>query len=110
MISFTIHLILHLNGMAFYCDASFALKVHVVKHLSFRHLNGLCAFQKAVGQSALAMVNVCDNAKIAYMIHCASSVLVENREVELLFYEKFLFFLRISLQLQNLQHVLSPFR
>ena len=94
----------------FYCDASFALKVHVVKHLSFRHLNGLCAFQKAVGQSALAMVNVCDNAKIAYMIHCASSVLVENREVKLLFYEKFLFFLRISLQLQNLQHVLSPFR
>ena len=61
--------ILHLDGVALNRDAALALQVHVVQHLPFRHLNGLCIFQQTVGQRRLAVVNMCNDAEVSYMIH-----------------------------------------
>ena len=64
-----IKLILHLDGMTFYRDASLLLEVHVVKHLAFSYLNRVSTFQKTVGNGALTMVDVSNDAEITYMLH-----------------------------------------
>ena len=61
--------ILHLDGVALDGDAALALQVHVVQHLSFRHLDGLGELQQTVGQRRLAVVDMCYDAEISYMVH-----------------------------------------
>jgi hypothetical protein len=50
-------------------DAALSLQVHVVQHLSFRHLDGLGKLQQTVSQRRLAVVNMCYDAEIPYMVH-----------------------------------------
>ena len=65
----SVQFILHLYGVALDGDATFALQVHVVQHLSFGHLYGVGIFQQAVCQGGLAVVDVGDNAKVADILH-----------------------------------------
>ena len=71
---FAIMTVIHLDGVAFDCDAALALKVHIVEHLVlqvFAH-HCFCMFKQSVGKRTLAVVNVRYNAKIPYMIHLSS--------------------------------------
>ena len=43
-------LILHLDGMTLNGNTALALKIHIVKHLSLRNLNGVGTFQQTVCQ------------------------------------------------------------
>ena len=43
-------LILHLYSVALNGNATFALQIHVVEHLTFSHLNGLRILQQTVGE------------------------------------------------------------
>ena len=68
-------LIGHLDGVALDGDASFPLQIHAVEHLclqvfSFYRFGKL---QQSVGKGALAMVNVGNDAKVAYLIHLSFS-------------------------------------
>ena len=49
-IFFTVAGVFHLYRMTLDCDTSFFLKVHIVEHLPFGHLDSLCIFQKSVGK------------------------------------------------------------
>ena len=42
--------ILHLDSVALNRYTTFTLQIHVVKHLTLRHLDGLGVFQQTVGQ------------------------------------------------------------
>jgi hypothetical protein len=55
--------------MALNGNAAFALQVHVVKHLSLSHLDGLGALEESVGKRRFAVVNMCDNTEIPNMFH-----------------------------------------
>ena len=55
--------------MTFDCDASLALQIHVVEHLTFGYLNRFRVLQQTVGQRRLAMINMGNNAKIPYILH-----------------------------------------
>ena len=64
-------LVIHLDGMALDGDATLFLQVHVVEHLVFHlaHVHRSGEFQHAVGQGALAVIYMCNNTKITYLIH-----------------------------------------
>ena len=68
-IFFTLVHILHLDGVALNRNAALTLQLHVVKHLSLRHLDGLGELQQTVGQRRLPMVDMCNDAEISYMLH-----------------------------------------
>ena len=70
-ILFAVQLEIHLNGVAFYSYAALALQVHVVQHLRLHILggDGVGKFQKTVGKGTLAVVNMCYNAEVAYILH-----------------------------------------
>ena len=68
-IFFAVELIFHLYGVAFDGDAPFAFQVHVVEHLALGHLYGARTFQQAVGQRALSVVNVGNDAEVADIFH-----------------------------------------
>ena len=64
-------LVYHLNGMALYRDAFLPLKVHIIQHL-IGHISGTkgaCGLYEPVGKSALAVVDVRYDAKIANTSH-----------------------------------------
>ena len=65
----TFVVIFHLNGMALDGDASLLLKIHIVEHLSLNDLDGIGIFQKPVGKCRLAVVDVCYDAKVSYILH-----------------------------------------
>jgi len=63
--------ILHLNGVALDRDAALAFEVHIVERLIL-HIalaDGMGVLQQAVSQGAFSVVNVSDDAKIAYVLH-----------------------------------------
>lgn len=62
--------VLHLDGMALDGDAFFAFEVHVVEGLLLELAlgDGAGLFQQAIRQRALAVVDVCDDAKIAKLL------------------------------------------
>ena len=62
---------IHLDGVALDRDAAFPLQVHVVEHLVLHVLAGDGAgdLQQPVGQGALTMVDMGDNAEIADVLH-----------------------------------------
>ena len=68
-------LVLHLNCMTFDGNTPLPFQVHVVQgligHIPFR--NGVGKLQQTVGQGAFPMVDVCDDAKIADVLHVARS-------------------------------------
>ena len=67
----TILTVIHLNGVGFDGDASFALEVHVVEHLRL-HIFGchsVGVFQQAVGQRGFTMVDMGDDAEVSYILH-----------------------------------------
>ena len=63
--------VLHLDGVALDCDAFFLFEVHVVKnlvlHVSCRQ--GLGELKKTVGQGALAVIDMCDDAEVSDVFH-----------------------------------------
>jgi hypothetical protein len=61
--------IFHLDGVTFNGYTSFTLQVHIIEHLTFGYLNGLGCFQQTVGQCRLTVVDVCNNAKVPYLLH-----------------------------------------
>ena len=63
--------ILHLYGMTFNRDATLTLQLHVVKHLRLQVFLGYSAgvFEQTVGQSALAVVDMCNDTKVSYIFH-----------------------------------------
>ncbi len=63
--------IVHLDSVALDCDALFFLQIHIIKDLIF-HLSfsqGAGQFQKTVGQSTLAVIDVSDDTEIPYVLH-----------------------------------------
>ena len=67
--------IVHLDGVALDGDAPLALQVHVVEHLRLHILanNSLGVLQQAVGQRALAVVDMRHDAEIANIFHASDS-------------------------------------
>ena len=68
---FSIFGIIHLNGMAFYRNPFFTLQVHTIQHLR-HHLSvsqGFSLLQHTVSKCTFAVVDMCNNAKIANVIH-----------------------------------------
>ena len=66
-----LRLVFHAHRLRFDGDAALALEFHRIQHL-IHHLallENAGALQQAVGQRALAVVDVRDNAEIANMIH-----------------------------------------
>ena len=61
--------IFHLDSMALDSDPSFLLQIHIIKHLPGSNLNGMCKLQQTVSQSRLTVVNMSNNAKVAYILH-----------------------------------------
>ena len=78
-IGLTIAHIFHLYGVALDGDAALALQVHVIEHLSLGDLNGVGALKQTVGQGALAMVDVSDDAEVANLVHGRKDS--ENRRI-----------------------------
>ena len=66
---FAVECVIHLDCMALDGDATFLFKVHIVEHLSLRNLNRLGTFEQTVSQGTFTVVNMGDNAEIAYVIH-----------------------------------------
>ena len=63
--------ILHLNGVALDRDAALAFQVHIIERLVL-HIalaDGVGVLQQAIGKGAFSVVNVCDNAEVAYVFH-----------------------------------------
>lgn len=63
--------VLHLDGVGLDRNALFTLQVHIIEHLRL-HLavgEGTGELQKTVGQGALAVVNMSDNAEISNVVH-----------------------------------------
>ena len=67
----SVKLVLHLYGVALDGDASFALEIHVVEHLSLHILGGhsVGIFKQTVGQGRFAVVDVRYYAEIADILH-----------------------------------------
>jgi hypothetical protein len=68
-VSLAIAHIFHLDGMAFDGNATLTLEVHVIEHLTFCYLDGVCPFEETVGQCALAMVYMGYDTKVTNMFH-----------------------------------------
>ena len=67
-------LVLHLDCVALDSNALLALQIHIVQHLSL-HIalaQRLRQFKQTVGKGGLTVIDVCDNAEIAYSVHCHS--------------------------------------
>jgi hypothetical protein len=64
-------LIIHLNSMALDCDSPFLLQFHTIKNLiaHFPLPDSFGEDKQTVSQCTLTMINMCDDAKIAYSIH-----------------------------------------
>ena len=60
--------------MALDSDTAFAFQIHIIKHLPLSHLYSLSVLKQPIGQSALAMVYVRNNAKVAYVFHFFSGM------------------------------------
>ena len=71
IIGFTILFQFHLNGMAFYGNSPLAFQVHIIQHLFLQVPSGYRPgqFQQAVSQRTFPMVNMGDDAEIAYVIN-----------------------------------------
>ena len=75
-IFFALILVFHLDGVALDGDTALALQFHIVQHLvlELAFVDRLGKLQQAVGQRALTMVYMCDNAKISDMFHKAAKI------------------------------------
>ena len=62
-------LVIHLYGMTLDGDTALALQIHVVEHLPLGHFDGVGVFQQTVSQSALAVVDVGNDAEVPNMLH-----------------------------------------
>lgn len=72
-----VEMIIHLYGMTLYCDTAFAFEVHVVEHLCLDVFGIDCfgEFEQTVGQGAFAVVDMGDDAEVAYILHFLSVVI-----------------------------------
>ena len=63
---FPIKLIIHLYGVAFYGNASFAFEVHIIKQLRLGVTlgNGVGIFEQPIGKSTFTVIDMRYNAKI----------------------------------------------
>jgi hypothetical protein len=62
---------LHLNGVALDGDAPFSLQIHVIQRLLLQLAvrDGAGGVQEPIGQRAFAVVDVCNDAEIADVVH-----------------------------------------
>ena len=75
-------LVTHLNGMAFNRDAALTFQIHVIQHLAFCDLNRFCLLQQTIGKCRFAMVYMCNNTKVSYIIyrfHSAEKLLLRAK-------------------------------
>ena len=68
-VGLAVELVLHLYGVALDGDAALALEVHIVEHLPFGDLDGVGELKQTVGKRRLAVIDVGDDAEVAYMFH-----------------------------------------
>ena len=70
-------IIVHLNGMTLYGNATLFFQIHVIKHLCLHIFACHClgAFQQSVGQCAFSVIYMCYYTKITYMLHISFSAL-----------------------------------
>ena len=75
-IFFTAADIFHLDGMALDGNTFFFLQIHGVEHLVFHFplVERMRALEHAVGEGALAVVNVGDDAEVADILHGAAKI------------------------------------
>ena len=61
--------IVHFYGACLNGNPAFTLQIHVVEHLllAFAQFYGIGAFENAVGKGGFSVVNMCNNAEVAYM-------------------------------------------
>ena len=71
IVSLSLVLILHPDGVALYRDALFLFQVHIVKYLVFHFPcpQSACKLYKSVCEGAFAVVNVGYDTEIAYILH-----------------------------------------
>ena len=81
--------ILHLDGVALDGDAALAFKIHIIEYLidQFLVVQGMSQFQKPIGQSRFAVVDMGYDAKISDVFHCGRKnrknfVLLPNFEAQ----------------------------
>lgn len=95
-----IALVLHLDSMAFDSDTAFFLQVHIVQnlvlHIAFVHR--ACYLQHTIRQRTFAVVDVCNDAKIPYLIHYLTIVNILSLRIM-----HYAFALRIKLCAAKLQ-------
>ena len=61
--------IFHLDGMTLDGDATFFFQIHIIEHLSARHLDSFGVFQEAICQGGLTVIDVRNDAKVSDMLH-----------------------------------------
>ena len=68
---YSIHLIVHLNGMALDRYTSLSFQVHIVQDLILQIFagDGVGIFEQPIGQGTLAVVDMCNNAEVADILH-----------------------------------------
>jgi hypothetical protein len=69
-------LILHLYSVTLDSNTLLALKVHIVKNLilHFTLIQRTCHLKQSVSKGTLAVVNVCNNAKISNILHNGAKI------------------------------------
>ena len=84
-ISSIILAVIHLNGVTLYGNAALSFEIHIVKKLilAFTVTYRLSSVQKPVGQGALTMVNMGDDAKVPDILH-AANIILPAREITLI--------------------------
>lgn len=86
----SVEFVVHLDGVAFDCYASFLFQVHVVEHLALCDFDCSGVFQKAVCQCRFTVVDMCYYTKIAYSVHkfieftCKNTKYYDNNRYKLL--------------------------
>ena len=66
-----ITIVLHLDGVAFNGDTTLFFQVHIVQDLVFHiaFIHRTCYLKHTISQRAFAVINMCNDAKISYLIH-----------------------------------------
>ena len=62
---------IHLDGMALNRNTTFLLQVHIVEHLVLHlpYIDSLRDLQHTIRKGRFAMIDVCNDTKITYLIH-----------------------------------------
>lgn len=76
IIQFTVVEVFHLDGVAFYGNASLPLQIHVVKYLVLKlpFIDSIGLLEQTIGQGAFTVVDVCYYTEIPDSMHPADNL------------------------------------